>query len=131
MDNAMIDNIVSILKSGKSLPSSYQEVLFPVNNKEYTLQYKDKKSKEQILSVGDEPQAVPFQIEKEFNCADTEWKNLLICGDNYQALKTIYENRDELIKDKVKGKVKLIYIDPPFATDNDFVSKDGGKSVLG
>ena len=128
MDITMIDNIVSILKSGKSLPSSYQEVLFPVNNKEYTLQYKDKKSKEQILSVGDEPQAVPFQIEKEFNCANTEWKNLLICGDNYQALKTIYENRDELIKDKVKGKVKLIYIDPPFATDNDFVSKDGAKA---
>lgn len=128
MDINMIDNIVSILKSGKSLPSSYQEVLFPVNNKEYTLQYKDKKSKEQILSVGDEPQAVPFQIEKEFNCANTEWKNLLICGDNYQALKTIYENRDELIKDKVKGKVKLIYIDPPFATDNDFVSKDGAKA---
>lgn len=128
MDNTMIDNIVSILKSGKSLPSSYQEVLFPVNNKEYTLQYKDKKSKEQILSVGDEPQAVPFQIEKEFNCADTEWKNLLICGDNYQALKTIYENRDELIRDEVKGKVKLIYIDPPFATDNDFVSKDGAKA---
>ena len=124
----MIDNIVSILKSGKSLPSSYQEVLFPVNNKEYTLQYKDKKSKEQILSVGDEPQAVPFQIEKEFNCTDGEWQNLLICGDNYQALKTIYENRDELIQDKVKGKVKLIYIDPPFATDNDFVSKDGAKA---
>ena len=128
MDITMIDNIVSILKSGKSLPSSYQEVLFPINNKEYTLQYKDKKSKEQILSVGDEPQAVPFQIEKEFNCVDAEWKNLLICGDNYQALKTIYENRDELIKDKVKGKVKLIYIDPPFATDNDFVSKDGAKA---
>ncbi len=128
MDNTIIDNIVSILKSGKSLPPSYQEALFPVNNKEYTLQYKDKKSKEQILSVGDEPQAVPFQIEKEFNCVGAEWRNLLICGDNYQALKTIYENNDELIRDKVKGKVKLIYIDPPFATDNDFVSKDGAKA---
>lgn len=128
MDNTMIDNIVSILKSGKSLPSSYQEVLFPVNNKEYTLQYKDKKSKEQILSVGDEPQAVPFQIEKEFNCSDAEWRNLLICGDNYQALKTIYENKDELIKDKVKGKVNLIYIDPPFATESDFSAKDGEKA---
>ena len=128
MDNVVVENIISILQSGKSLPSSYQEVLFPVNNKEYTLQYKDKKSKEQILSVGDEPQAVPFQIEKEFNCSDAKWKNLLICGDNYQALKTMYENKDELIKDKVKGKVKLIYIDPPFATDNDFVSKDGAKA---
>lgn len=128
MENAIIENIINILKSGKTLPSSYQEILFPINNKEYTLQYKDKKSKEQILSMGDEPQAVPFQIEKEFNCSDTEWKNLLICGDNYQALKTIYENKDELIKDKVKGKVKLIYIDPPFATDSDFVSKDGAKA---
>lgn len=128
MDNSIIENIVNILKSGKSLPPFYQELLFPVNNKEYTLQYRDKKPKEQILSVGDEPQAVPFQIEKEFNCADSEWKNLLICGDNYQALKTIYENKDELIRDKVKGKVKLIYIDPPFATDNDFVSKDGAKA---
>lgn len=128
MDNNIIDNIVSILKSGKNLPSSYQEILFPVNNKEYTLQYKDKKSKEQILSVGEEPQAVPFQIEKEFNCNDIDWKNILICGDNYQALKTIYENKDELIRDKVKDKVKLIYIDPPFATDNDFVSKDGAKA---
>lgn len=128
MDSTTIDNIVNILKSGKNLPPSYQDILFPINNKEYTLQYKGKKSKEQILSVGDEPQAVPFQIEKEFNCSDAEWKNLLICGDNYQALKTIYENKDELIRDKVKGKVKLIYIDPPFATDNDFLSKDGAKA---
>ncbi len=128
MEKTMIDNIISILQSGKDLPSSYQDILFPVSNKEYTLQYKDKKSKEQILSVGDEPQAVPFQIEKEFNCKDVEWKNLLICGDNYQALKTIFENKDELIKNKVKGKVNLIYIDPPFATESDFSAKDGEKA---
>ena len=128
MDNVVVENVISILQSGKSLPPSYQEILFPVNNKEYTLQYKDKKTKEKILSVGDEPQAVPFQIEKEFNCSGEEWKNLLICGDNYQALKTIYENKDELIKDKVKGKVNLIYIDPPFATESDFSAKDGEKA---
>lgn len=33
-----------------------------------------------------------------------------------------------MIKDKVKGKVKLIYIDPPFATESDFQSKDGATS---
>ena len=129
MDKNTIDTIVNILQSGKPLPSSYQEVLFPIDHKEYTLTYKEKKSKQEILSIGDEPQAVPFQIEKEFNCNSNEdWHNLLVCGDNFQALKTIYENKDPLIKDKVKGKVKLIYIDPPFATEGDFTAKDGEKA---
>ncbi len=129
MDKNTLDTIVNILKSGKPLPSSYQEVLFPIDHKEYSLTYKEKKSKQEILSIGNEPQAVPFQIEKEFNCNSTEdWRNLLICGDNFQALKTIYENKDPLIKDKVKGKVKLIYIDPPFATEGEFNAKDGEKA---
>lgn len=129
MDKNTIDTIVNILQSGKPLPSSYQEVLFPIDHKEYSLTYKEKKSKQEILSIGNEPQAVPFQIEKEFNCNSNEdWHNLLVCGDNFQALKTIYENKDPLIKDKVKGKVKLIYIDPPFATEGDFTAKDGEKA---
>lgn len=129
MDKNTIDTIINILQSGKTLPSSYQEVLFPIDHKEYSLTYKEKKSKQEILSIGNEPQAVPFQIEKEFNSNTNEdWHNLLICGDNFQALKTIYENKDPLIKDKVKGKVKLIYIDPPFATEGDFTAKDGEKA---
>mgnify|MGYP004670601123 FL=1 len=93
MDKNTIDTIINILQSGKPLPSSYQEVLFPIDHKEYTLTYKEKKSKQEILSIGNEPQAVPFQIEKEFNCNSNEdWHNLLVCGDNFQALKTIYEN---------------------------------------
>jgi len=35
---------------------------------------------------------------------------MIVFGDNLQFLKTIYENNDPEIKDKVKGKVKLIYI---------------------
>lgn len=35
---------------------------------------------------------------------------------------------DPLIKDKVKGKVKLVYIDPPFATKSDFQASDGADS---
>lgn len=129
MEEKLCEEIINILKSGKSIPESYQALLFPINHKEYSLEYKDKKSKESILSISSEPQAVPFQIEKEFNCNDeSDWRNLLIYGDNFQALKTIYENKDDLIKDKVKGKVNLIYIDPPFATENEFNSKSGEKA---
>jgi DNA modification methylase len=37
-------------------------------------------------------------------------------------------NQDPLIKDKVKCKVKLVYIDPPFATKSDFQSSEGADS---
>jgi 16S rRNA G966 N2-methylase RsmD len=49
---------------------------------------------------------------------------MIIFGDNLQFLKTVYENKDEVIKGKVKGKVKLIYIDPPFATTDEFQNKE-------
>jgi DNA modification methylase len=56
------------------------------------------------------------------------WRNLIVQGDNLQFLKTCYLNQDPLVKDKVKGKVKLVYIDPPFATKSDFGGKDGEDS---
>ncbi|HNX14648.1 MAG TPA: site-specific DNA-methyltransferase [Oscillospiraceae bacterium] len=124
-----IEQIISLLQQGKQLPAEYQDILFPVNHKEYELTYKGKMPKEQVLAVGEEPQGVPFQIEKVFGERDIDdWQNLLIFGDNFQALKTMFDNKDELIKNKVKGKVKLIYIDPPFATEDEFVNKDGAKA---
>ena len=58
----------------------------------------------------------------------SDWHNLIVQGDNLQFLKTCLLNQDPIIKDKVKGKVKLVYIDPPFATKGDFQSKDGEDS---
>jgi adenine-specific DNA-methyltransferase len=43
-------------------------------------------------------------------------KNLFIEGDNLEALK--------LLQESYLGKVKLIYIDPPYNTGNDFVYRD-------
>ncbi|PIS15924.1 site-specific DNA-methyltransferase, partial [Candidatus Roizmanbacteria bacterium CG09_land_8_20_14_0_10_41_9] len=53
-----------------------------------------------------------------------DWHNLLVFGDNLQILKTFNENKDPLVKNKIKGKVKLIYIDPPFGTGDEY---DGAK----
>lgn len=66
-----------------------------------------------------------FKESTEENKTDDNWKNMIVQGDNLQFLKTCYLNQDPLIKDKVKGKIKLIYIDPPFATKSDFGGKDG------
>jgi adenine-specific DNA-methyltransferase len=49
-------------------------------------------------------------------------QNLMIEGDNLEVLK--------LLQKSYAGKVKLIYIDPPYNTGNDFVYKDDFKDGL-
>jgi len=92
-----------------------------------TLEYAGKRTKAAILAEGTAGiGAAPLQTVRCFgNATENDWKNLIVQGDNLQFLKTCYKNTDPLIKDKVKGKVKLIYIDPPFATKSDFGGKDG------
>jgi len=95
-----------------------------------TLEYAGKRSKAAILAeahagIG----AAPLQTVRCFGeTKNGKWKNLIVQGDNLQFLKTCYRNVDPLIKNKVKGKVKLICIDPPFATKSDFGGKDGERS---
>ena len=128
-----IEFLVKTLKAGKEIPFDYKYLLFPTTQKEYELVYAGKMRKEDLLANEDGVFPVPLQTEKVFNGGEYEafeddWKNMIVFGDNLQFLKTIYENRDPLIKDKVKGKVKLIYIDPPFATSDEFQSKEGAKA---
>lgn len=52
--------------------------------------------------------------DKSLNWEDTE--NIYIEGDNLEALK--------LLQESYLGKVKMIYIDPPYNTGKDFVYKD-------
>src|SRR3972149_6277694 len=117
----LIDN----LQKGEPIPDDYKYKLFPTKQKEYELVYAGKMRKEDILANEDGVFPVPLQVEKIFNgdeypAGDKDWRNMIVFGDNLQFLKTVCENKDLLIKDKVKGKVKLIYIDPPFATESDF-----------
>lgn len=128
-----IELLIEYLKNGKELPEAYRYILFPTKQKEYELVYAGKKRKEDILADTEEAKPVPLQVEKVFNGKKyppvaKDWHNLLVFGDNLQILKTLYENKDLLIKNKIKGKVKLIYIDPPFATEDDFKGNSGAKA---
>ena len=51
-------------------------------------------------------------------------KNLLIKGNNIQGLNYLLENRE------LKGKIDLVYIDPPFATGSNFTITDGRASTI-
>ncbi|KJR43287.1 type II DNA modification enzyme [Candidatus Magnetoovum chiemensis] len=50
--------------------------------------------------------------------------NLLIKGENTQGLNYLLKER------KLKGKIDLIYIDPPFATNGNFTITDGRASTI-
>lgn len=95
-----------------------------------TIEYAGKRPESVILAqAAITGGAAPLQIVRSFGeTQDNEWRNMIVQGDNLQFLKTCYLNQDPLIKDKVKGKVKLIYIDPPFGTKSDFMGENGESS---
>ena len=103
--------INEILKSGEDLPLDYKHILFPPEKKEYELVYAGKEREEDILA---DTMAVPLQPIKTFGKNGDGWTNKLIFGDNLQGMKSLLDDSD------VKGRVKLIYIDPPFATKQEF-----------
>ncbi|GAA4061644.1 DNA methyltransferase [Amphibacillus indicireducens] len=125
--------LMDLIQKGEPIPEDYKYLLFPAEQEEYELTYAGKMRKEDILSGEDGTLAVPLQVDRVFNGGkypklEGNWRNMMVFGDNLQFLKTIYENKDPLIKNKVKGKVKLIYIDPPFATQDEFQNKESAKA---
>jgi site-specific DNA-methyltransferase (adenine-specific)/adenine-specific DNA-methyltransferase len=124
-----INDIIERLQNGEEIPEDYKYKLFPVKQKEYELIYGGKMRSTDVLANEDGVSSVPLQIEKIFNGQRKQWKdgwrNIVAFGDNLQFLKTIYENKDQLIKNKIKEKVKLIYIDPPFGTGDEYDGNSG------
>ncbi len=133
--------LIEAMNNGTEPPPELLTKLFPGTAEKFdlqaldrakipTLEYAGKRSKAAILAeAGAGIGAAPLQIVRCFGEAgDDEWQNMIVQGDNLQFLKTCYKNVDPLIKDKVKGKVKLIYIDPPFATKSEFGGKNGERS---
>ena len=72
--------------------------------------------KREALLTANAPIAKTFRPCREESVNFDTTKNLFIEGDNLDALK--------LLQETYLGKVKMIYIDPPYNTGNDFVFKD-------
>jgi len=117
------EKILRLVEKGEDLPDGYKDLLFPNQKKEYELVYAGKDRKEDIIA---ETMAVPLQEVKTFGKNENGWTNKLIFGDNLQILKEIYNDQKGKNIFDTKNKIKLIYIDPPFATKQDFM-KDGEK----
>ncbi|MFA6931951.1 MAG: site-specific DNA-methyltransferase, partial [Lentisphaeria bacterium] len=72
--------------------------------------------KREALLTANAPIAKTLRPCREESVDFDSTKNLFIEGDNLDALK--------LLQETYLGKVKMIYIDPPYNTGNDFIYED-------
>jgi site-specific DNA-methyltransferase (adenine-specific)/adenine-specific DNA-methyltransferase len=148
LSNNTIEEIVTFLIKNKPLPKEFKESLISQLNelkhsilfntkKEYELIYEDKEREEDILA---DTMTVPLQKVKTFRNGDgaipdlrsearrigtvvpDAWANMLIFGDNLQILKTLLQMKKQGKLKNADGTpgVRLVYIDPPFATKQEF-----------
>lgn len=80
------------------------------------LYYPNKKTEQEIFN------SIPDIELEQINISNNP--NLLIQSNNLIALKQL------ITKHNLKGKIDLIYIDPPFATNNTFTITDGRASTI-
>lgn len=80
------------------------------------LQYPNKKTEQEIFN------SIPEIELEQINSSNSP--NLLIHADNLIALKQL------ITKYNLKGKVDLVYIDPPFATNNTFTITEGRANTI-
>ena len=128
-----INELMQLLGTGQPLPEQWRHRLFPNNyraqetGKEYRLVYDGKLKREEVLA---QTPAAPWQLVREF-CTNRPhadgWRNLLVWGDNLLALRELLADQQGPDRFGTRGKIKLIYIDPPFATRQDFM-KDKEKA---
>lgn len=119
--------LIEILLAGGEVASEWSRILFPPEKREYELVYHGKEREEDVIA---NTLAVPLQPVRTFNKNGVAWHNKLIFGDNLQAMKSLLEmkRRGELCNADGTPGVRLVYIDPPFATKQDFSGSQDQKA---
>lgn len=125
--------LLKLIEAGEPLPAKWRVRLFPGSlrtpeaGKEYRLVYDGKARREEVLA---KTPAAPWQLVRQF-CSERphtdRWRNLLVWGDNLLALRELLADQQGPNRFGTRGKIRLIYIDPPFATRQDFM-KDKEKA---
>ena len=136
--------ICDCLKNWETIPAKYKEAIFwkEIEKKEYELKYWVKEREEDIIA---NTYSAPLQKVRTFHPdwiiehndfvrePETKdkfkgWYNKLIFWDNLQVLKTLLTDKGLERQIQENWWIKLIYIDPPFATKSDFSAWQGEKA---
>jgi site-specific DNA-methyltransferase (adenine-specific)/adenine-specific DNA-methyltransferase len=134
LTNTEREKLCALIRAGEPLPAQWRARLFPGSakspeaGKEYRLVYDGKMRREEVIA---QTPAAPWQLVRSFCAerphADNRWRNLLVWGDNLLALRELLADQQGPNNFGTRGKIRLIYIDPPFATKQDFM-KDKEKA---
>ncbi len=79
--------------------------------------------KREAMRLANTPTNMTLRPDRESSVDFDNTENLYVEGDNLEVLKLLREN--------YLGKVKMIYIDPPYNTGNDFVYEDDFSQTSG
>ena len=115
---ALFPNCVTESASGKAIDFDLlkQELNHEVvegNKERYRLEWPGKR---EAIVTANLPTTKTLRPVREDSVDFDNTENLYIEGDNLEVLK--------LLQESYLGKIKMIYIDPPYNTGNDFVYKD-------
>jgi len=116
--------LIEILQSGEMPSLDWAPVLFPAQKRETELTYIGKAREADILA---DAMAVPLQPARRFGNNGDDWHNMLIFGDNLQAMKSLLDmkKKGELCNADGTPGIRLVYIDPPFSTKREMEGQDG------
>lgn len=122
MNDEQRQELIRRLQQGEELSPEWARILFPPEKREYELVYHGKEREEDIIA---NTLAVPLQKVRTFGKNGDGWHNKLIFGDNLQVMKSLLEMKRSGQLSNADGTqgVRLVYIDPPFATKRDFAGK--------
>lgn len=107
------DGSVKLAVDFDQLKQELSDVIVEGPQERYHLNWPGKR---EALLTANAPIAKTLRPCREESVDFDTTKNLFIEGDNLDALK--------LLQDNYLGKIKMIYIDPPYNTGNDFIYED-------
>lgn len=123
-DDSNLDNIEKVdldrvdWKSSREFFESIKDELDKLDNRDEAYNFTWVGKRKSIIEAGspiDKTLRPDIEASEDFD----NTKNMLIVGDNLDALK--------LLQESYLGQVKMIYIDPPYNTGHDFVYHDNFK----
>lgn len=119
MDERFRDTVIAALRRGQGLRAEWARELFPPERREYELVYYGKEREEDIIAT---TLAVPLQKVSVFGKNGIGWHNMLIFGDNLQVMKNLLDMKRSGRLSNTNGTpgIRLVYIDPPFASKQEF-----------
>lgn len=96
-----------------------EEISEGMNDEFYELQWSGKRNARRLAVL---PAKGTLQLIENEGVNESNTKNVIIEGENLEVLKSLNKS--------YANKVKVIFIDPPYNTGNDFVYKDNYKEPL-